>query len=244
MKTAIVTGGAHGIGKGIALKLAEENIRVIVLDNNPQYLKELASEELNAGNRLHTFRCDVGHPDEIEKTIAAIGKQFKSIDYIVNNAGVSYFEALDTMSIETWNRILSVNLSSIFYLVKYTQAFLSDQSAIVNIASSRALMSEAHTEAYSASKGGIVALTHSLAISLGPKTRVNCISPGWIEVNDYANLTSVDHKQHPAGRVGQVNDIAEMVSFLLSDKSGFITGQNFVIDGGMTKKMIYTDDLC
>jgi len=100
-------------------------------------------------------------------------------------------------------------------------------------------MSEPHGEAYGASKGGIVALTHALAIGLGPKTRVNCVSPGWIEVNGYENLSEADHAQHPAGKVGRVEDIAETVWFLLSDKAAFITGQNFVADGGMTKKMIY-----
>ena len=117
----------------------------------------------------------------------------------------------------------------------------------MNIASTRAMMSEPNTEAYSASKAGIVGLTHALALSLGPEVRVNCISPGWIDTNQYLHepnpaltpMTEADHKQHPAGRVGLPPDIAEMVLYLCSDKSGFITGQNFIIDGGMTKKMIY-----
>ena len=238
MKTAIVTGGAHGIGKGVVRKLLEKNIRVIVLDNNSEYIKELEIEEKNK-EQLYTFLCDVALPEEVERVTQLIEKQFKTIDYIVNNAGISHFKPLDEMSIENWNSIISINLSSIFYLTKYCKSFLSNKSAIVNIASSRALMSEAHTEAYSATKGGIVALTHSLAISLGPQTRVNCISPGWIEVNNYDRLSEEDHKQHPVGRVGLVEDIAEMAFFLLSDKSEFITGQNIVVDGGMTKKMIY-----
>ena len=239
MKTAIVTGGAHGIGKGIVLRLLEESVSVIVLDNNLQYIKELETEEKDRCDRLFPLLCDVADPRQVEQAVLQIRKQFEVIDYIVNNAGIGQFEPMEEMSIESWNYILSVNLSSIFYLTKYCKSLLAEKSSIVNIASSRALMSEAHTEAYSATKGGIVALTHSLAISLGPQTRVNCISPGWIEVDDYANLSETDHKQHPAGRVGYVDDIAEMAFFLLSDKSGFITGQNFVVDGGMTKKMIY-----
>ncbi len=110
-------------------------------------------------------------------------------------------------------------------------------------------MSEPHTEAYSASKGGLWALTHALAMSLGPEIRVNSISPGWIDVRDSKKhdahgrppLTEADHTQHPVGRVGEPKDIAEMALYLCSEQAGFITGQDFVVDGGMTKKMIYLD---
>lgn len=236
MKTAIVTGGGHGIGLGIVSRLLEQKCKVIVLENNAIYVDALLNKKkLN----LYPFVCDVGIPEQVEAIVNSITKQFDSIDYVVNNAGVSTFKSLESVSVEEWNRILSVNLSSIFYLVKYIKPFLSEHSAIVNMASTRALMSEPDNEAYAATKGGIVALTHALAISLAPKTRVNCISPGWIEVNDYNSLTDSDHKQQPVGRVGRVEDIAETVTFLLNEKAGFITGQNIVVDGGMTKKMIY-----
>jgi NAD(P)-dependent dehydrogenase (short-subunit alcohol dehydrogenase family) len=114
------------------------------------------------------------------------------------------------------------------------------RGAIVNIASTRALQSEPDTEAYAAAKGGMVALTHALAISLGPQVRVNCVSPGWIDTGK-SKLRRADHRQHPAGRVGRAEDIAETVAFLLSEKSGFTTGANFVVDGGMTRKMIYEE---
>jgi NAD(P)-dependent dehydrogenase (short-subunit alcohol dehydrogenase family) len=112
------------------------------------------------------------------------------------------------------------------------------RGAVVNIASTRALQSEPDTEAYAAAKGGVVALTHAMAMSLGPAVRVNCISPGWIDTGKH-RISRADHGQHPAGRVGRVEDIAELVAFLLSEKSGFTTGANFVVDGGMTRKMIY-----
>jgi NAD(P)-dependent dehydrogenase (short-subunit alcohol dehydrogenase family) len=108
----------------------------------------------------------------------------------------------------------------------------------VNIASTRALQSEPDTEAYAASKGGLVALTHALAMSLGPRVRVNCVSPGWIA---HTSVRRKDHAQHPVGRVGNDQDVAELVAYLISDAAGFVTGQNFVIDGGMTKKMIYQE---
>jgi NAD(P)-dependent dehydrogenase (short-subunit alcohol dehydrogenase family) len=112
------------------------------------------------------------------------------------------------------------------------------RGAIVNIASTRALQSEPQTEAYAAAKGGLVALTHALAMSLGPRVRVNCISPGWIA---HQPVRKKDHAQHPVGRVGRDEDVAQMIAYLLSDAAGFVTGQNFVIDGGMTRKMIYAD---
>ncbi|MDR1895307.1 MAG: SDR family oxidoreductase [Prevotellaceae bacterium] len=235
MKTAIVTGGGHGIGKGIVKKLLQEQCNVIVWDINALYLSELKNEYA----QVETLICDVGNPDEVQAAMKHVESKSGKIDYLVNNAGISVFEPLETLSVENWNRILSVNLSSIFYTVKFGKHLLSEQSAIVNIASTRALMSEPHGEAYGASKGGIVALTHALAISLGAKTRVNCVSPGWIEVNDYDTLSEADHAQHPVGKVGKTDDIAEAVWFLLSDKAVFITGQNIVVDGGMTKKMIY-----
>ncbi|MDR2232313.1 MAG: SDR family oxidoreductase [Tannerella sp.] len=235
MKTAIVTGGGHGIGKGIVGKLVKEQCKVIALDVNVSYLEAL-KEEYAA---VETMRCDVGKPEEVQSVMQEIESRFGGIDYLVNNAGISAFKPIDNLSVEDWNRILSVNLSSIFYAVKFGKQLFSERSAIVNIASTRALMSEPDGEAYGASKGGIVALTHALAISLGPKTRVNCVSPGWIEVNHYESLSEADHAQHPVGKVGRAEDIAETVWFLLSDKAAFVTGQNFVVDGGMTKKMIY-----
>jgi NAD(P)-dependent dehydrogenase (short-subunit alcohol dehydrogenase family) len=239
MKLAVVTGSGHGIGKGIVNKLLKEQCLVVALDINSRYLLELKNENKVYSAQLETFLCDVGNPDEVQSTINKIDALYGRIDYLVNNAGISRFEPIDTLSIETWNRILSVNLSGMFYMVKFGKPLFSEKSAIVNIASTRALMSESDGEAYGASKGGIVALTHALAISLGPKTRVNCISPGWILTNENENLSDADISQHPAGKVGIVDDIAEMVLFLLNEKASFITGQNIVVDGGMTKKMIY-----
>src|SRR5215471_1551935 len=150
---------------------------------------------------------------------------------------------LRRLTVSERHRVLDTNLTAAFLFARAAEKPLcASRGAIVTIASTRALMSEPNTESYSASKGGLVALTHALAISLGPEVRVNCISPGWILVRheDEKKLRRKDHLQHPAGRVGRLDDIAEMAAFLLDrDRSGFITGANFVVDGGMTRKMIY-----
>jgi len=148
---------------------------------------------------------------------------------------------LRTLTLAEWHRVIDTNLTAAFLLARAAEMPLRQaRGAIVTIASTRALMSEAETESYSASKGGLLALTHALAISLAPDVRVNCVSPGWIETKDYAGLRRKDHAQHPAGRVGRPQDVAEIVAWLLDPKrSGFVTGANFVIDGGMTRKMIY-----
>jgi NAD(P)-dependent dehydrogenase (short-subunit alcohol dehydrogenase family) len=146
-------------------------------------------------------------------------------------------------SVEEWRHVLDVNLTAAFLLARAAEKSLrAANGAFLTIASTRAVMSEPDTFAYSASKGGLVGLTHSLAMSLGPDVRVNCVSPGWIETGDYAKLRRKDHAQHPAGRVGKPEDIAQMVSFLLDrERAGFITGAHFIVDGGMTRKMIYEE---
>ena len=146
------------------------------------------------------------------------------------------------LTVDQWDLVLNTNLRGAFLCSREAAKIMRRQGggAIVNIASTRAFMSEANTEAYSASKGGIIALTHALAVSLAPdKIRVNSISPGWIETGDYAELREIDHLQHPAGRVGIPDDIARACLFLTHDDNGFITGANIMIDGGMTRKMIY-----
>jgi NAD(P)-dependent dehydrogenase (short-subunit alcohol dehydrogenase family) len=175
---------------------------------------------------------------------------FRRIDFLINNAAIAdpVNDPIDELSLHDWEKIISVNLTGPFLCTKHTvpQLRVSD-GAIVNLCSTRAFMSEPHTEGYSATKGGIYAFTHALANSLGPDIRVNCISPGWIEVRDWQKeskaivpkLRPEDHKQHPAGRVGTPEDIAALAWFLCSKEAGFITGANFTTDGGMTRKMVY-----
>jgi NAD(P)-dependent dehydrogenase (short-subunit alcohol dehydrogenase family) len=225
-KTVLVTGGARGIGRGTATLLAGRGYRVAVAD-------------LEAGAGLRFFRCDVSKEPSVRSCVRAVVREFGRLDALINNAGLAdpTDPPVEKLSLQAWNRRLAVNLTGVFLMSKHCTPHLRQaKGSIVNIASTRALQSEPNTEAYTASKGGVVALTHALAISLGPQVRVNCISPGWIAKT---KLGKKDHAQHPVGRAGRPEDIGEMVAFLISDAAGFITGQNFVVDGGMTRKMIY-----
>ena len=225
-----MTGGARGIGSAIARLLAERGYRVAVAD-------------INAGSARkgrHFFvRCDVASEPAVRHCLRAVLRRFGRLDALVNNAGIAGPGSgpVEKLALREWNRRIGVNLTGVFLMAKHATPHLrAARGAIVNIASTRALQSEADTEAYAAAKGGVVALTHALALSLGPQVRVNCVSPGWIA---HQPVAKKDHAQHPVGRVGRDEDIAEIVAFLLSEAAGFTTGQNFIVDGGMTRKMIY-----
>lgn len=246
-KVAIITGGAQGLGKAIALSLLEQDMAVVIADCDEEAGKEMLENRPSAG-RLKFIRTDVAEESDIRRLTDESVKAFGGIDLLVNNAAIARGQPLAQLALSDWNRVLAVNLTGPFLCAKYMAPFLKERrGVIINIASTRAFMSEANTEAYSASKGGLVALTHALAISLGPEIRVNGISPGWIETQAWRKksarrvprLSEADHKQHPAGRVGQPEDIASLVSYLASTGGSFITGANFVVDGGMTRKMIY-----
>lgn len=248
-QVAIVTGGGQGIGKATALKLLQAGYRVAIADIDSEAGTETAAEYRSLGE-ICFISTDVADEISVQQMVAQAIAHYGYLDVLVNNAAIAnpHNTPIEDLDLAQWNRIISTNLTSAFLTTKYAVPHLrSRQGSIINIASTRALMSEPHTEAYSATKGGIVALTHALANSLGPDIRVNCISPGWIAVEDWKKpstreapqLTEQDHRQHPAGRVGIPEDIAGMVVYLASEAAGFITGANFVIDGGMTRKMIY-----
>lgn len=246
-RTAIVTGGGQGIGKAIARKFLLEGMRVVIAEYDEQAGTETEKEFQSFGEItfIHTDVADANMVrNSVEKTVGLFGE----IDILINNAGIMIRKPVSDLSLEEWNRVIGVNLTGAFLFSKYAANSLRDAGGcIINIASTRALMSEPDTESYSASKGGLAALTHALAVSLGPQVRVNCISPGWIEVSEWkksgsrhtADLSSQDHLQHPVGRVGKPEDIADLAFFLASPEATFITGSNFYVDGGMTRKMIY-----
>ena len=246
-RVGIITGGAQGIGKAICRQLLGRGMTIIIADNDKEAGRETLAE-FKARGMVRFIATDVAREFHVRKMVASTIRTFGRLDVLVNNAAIMANTAPARLKISDWNRVLAVNLTGAFLCSRHAAPHLSRRhGAIVNIASTRAFMSEPNTEAYSASKGGLVALTHALAMSLGPGVRVNCISPGWIEtesskktrVRRVPKLTAADHQQHPAGRVGTPADIAALVDYLLSDAAGFITGANFIVDGGMTRKMIY-----
>ena len=169
--------------------------------------------------------------------LAKVLADYGHVDYLINNA-LPLMKGIDECSYEEFNYALRVGVTAPFYLAKLFAPHFAPGGAIVNISSSRDRMSQPQTESYTASKGGISALTHALAVSLAGKVRVNAISPGWIDT-DYTVYDGPDAAQQPAGRVGNPLDIANMALYLCSDQAGFITGENICIDGGMTRQMIY-----
>jgi hypothetical protein len=229
---ALVTGAAHGIGAAVAARLARDGMRVVVADQD-------AAGAAPAGGRY--VACDVSDEGEVRSLVDSVRAQEQRLDALVCNAGIMIRKPIADLSLAEWSRVLGTNLTSTFLLVRAAEDLLrASHGAVVTIASTRARMSEPDAEAYAATKGGLVALTHALAISLGPDVRVNCVSPGWIFTKGDAPRPE-DHEFHPAGRVGVPDDVSGLVAFLVGPDSGFITGAEFVVDGGVTRKMIYPE---
>jgi NAD(P)-dependent dehydrogenase (short-subunit alcohol dehydrogenase family) len=238
-RVALVTGGAKGIGRATVRHLISTGWHIGVVDLPDSGLRRAFAGERN----VLAIEGNVRDEETASDAVEAIVHRFRRLDGVVSNAGIMIRKPLSRLTVSEWHRVLDTNLTGTFLLARAAEKPLRKaRGAIVTIASTRALMSEPNTESYSASKGGLLALTHALAISLAPEIRVNSISPGWIETNNYVALRQKDHRQHPAGRVGRPQDVAELVSWLLDgERSGFVTGANFVIDGGMTRKMIYEE---
>ncbi|WP_407311303.1 SDR family oxidoreductase [Pseudomonas sp. nanlin1] len=245
-RVAVVTGAARGIGLGIAAWLVSERWQVVLTDVDQARGRKVAQA---LGENALFIRMDVADEAQVLAAVAQVLGQFGRLDALVCNAAIAdpHNPTLESLELQHWNRVLAVNLTGPMLLAKHCAPYLrAHNGAIVNIASTRAHQSEQDCEAYAASKGGLLALTHALAVSLGPEIRVNAVSPGWVDARDLAArraepLSEADHAQHPAGRVGTVEDVASMVAWLLSRQAGFVTGQEFVVDGGMTRKMVYAE---
>lgn len=249
-RVVLVTGGANGIGRGIAQAVLGAGGRVLIGDLDVE-AGQACLAEWQRGDDAAFQRLDITDESSVRDFIAAALQRFGRIDGLVNNAGIAgpHGTLLQDMDWEEWQRRLS-SLHGAFLCSKHALPALSaDAGAIINIASTRAWQSEAHSEAYAAAKGGLVAFTHALAISAGPAVRVNSISPGWISTDAWQaparrhvpHYSATDHAQHPVGRVGEPEDIGALAVYLLSSLSGFSTGQDFIVDGGMTRKMIYAE---
>jgi len=223
-KVAVVTGGAQGIGKAICEAFAREGVVVCTIDVKPNgyFVGDIADEAV-----LRRFAA---------KVIADYG----AVDYLINNACLSR-GGLKTCSYDDFNYVLRVGVSAPFLLTQLLSDHFNAGASVVNISSTRHLMSQSDTESYTAAKGGISALTHAMAVTLAGRARVNAISPGWIDTAG-ASFEGADASQHLVGRVGTPADIVHAVMFLCDPKSGFITGQNITVDGGMTKLMVYHND--
>lgn len=256
-RTAVVTGGAQGIGKGLVQHLLAEGWRVAALDMDGEAVKELAAEM--PGDALLARRCDVSNERAVASAYDAIDAwqadagEAAGIDLLVSNAGVAdpVIGPIEDASLADWRRWQDSHVTGAFLMVRGGVPRLRQRSgaSIVLIASTRALQSEPCCEGYAAAKGALCAMTHALAVSLGPAIRVNAVLPGWIETGPWQKASArarpehraVDRDQHPVGRIGEPRDIAATVAWLASEGAGFVTGQQIVVDGGMTRRMLYAE---
>lgn len=242
-RRVFVTGGADGIGKAIVEAFCQASCQVAFCDNNKTEGLQTAKE---TGAKF--YPVDVSDKDALESCMQSILAEWGDMDVIINNVGISKFSPITETSVEDFDKILSVNLRPVFItsrllaIHRKAQSSASSYGRIINICSTRYLMSEPGSEGYAASKGGIYSLTHALALSLSEwNITVNSIAPGWIQTHDYDQLRTEDHAQHPSKRVGKPVDIARMCLFLCQEENNFVNGENITIDGGMTKRMIYIE---
>ncbi|MFF3022396.1 SDR family NAD(P)-dependent oxidoreductase [Gottfriedia sp. NPDC057948] len=241
-KSIIITGGANGIGEGIAFAFGKLGAIVFIADVNEQKGHRVVKKIEENGGRAIFFKTDVSKEEDIINLIRNVIDNIGKLDILINNAGISAFKPFLSLSTDEWDQVINTNLRSVFISSREAAKVMNNGGRIINMASTRAIMSEPNSEAYAASKGGIVSITHSLAASLQPNgITVNCISPGWIQVDQNEELKETDHLQHWSNRVGKPEDIAKACIYLADPENNFINGQNIIIDGGMTRKMIYEE---
>ena len=247
-KICVVTGGANGIGLCIVNEFVEKGAKVAFIDLD-KAVGERALNNLKANGGEGLFYWgDIAEKAVLENFAGQVIETYGRVDYLINNACLSRKGIISGCDYDDFNYVFKVGVTAPYMLAKLFRDHFGAGGAVVNIASTRAVMSQQDTESYTAAKGGISALTHSLAVSLAGKVRVNSVSPGWIDVSANYNPgfeskhSLADKEQHPAGRVGRPLDIARAVMFLCDEENGFITGENITVDGGMTKQMIYNGD--
>lgn len=247
-KYCIVTGGANGIGRCLVQEFDKKGYQVAFIDIDKTHGEKVLASLENTGRKSFFFLGDISKQADIEAFSKAVIQHFGSIDFLVNNACYSNKGILSDCSYDAFNEVLHVGITAPFMFSKLFLNYFKENASIVNISSTRAFMSQKDTESYTAAKGGITALTHALAVSLAGKVRVNSISPGWIDTGFYydesyiPNYSQADTEQHLSKRVGNPLDIAHAVLYLCSEEASFINGQNLIIDGGMSKLMIYHGD--
>ncbi|WP_088014650.1 SDR family NAD(P)-dependent oxidoreductase [Gottfriedia acidiceleris] len=241
-KSIIITGGANGIGEGIAIAFGKLGAIVCIADVNEQRGNKVVQKIEENGGKAIFYRTDVSKEEDIVNLIHSVIDKVGKLDILINNAGISVFKPFLSLSTDEWDQVINTNLRSVFISSREAAKVMNNGGRIINMASTRAIMSEPNSEAYAASKGGIISITHSLAASLQSNgITVNCISPGWIQVNQNEELKETDHLQHWSNRVGKPEDIAKACIYLADPDNSFINGQNMIVDGGMTRKMIYEE---
>ncbi len=241
-RVVVVTGAGSGIGRCIAESYAAAGAAVIVAERDENSGIDTERIIKSSGGKGEFIRTDIRVPADIENLFINAGIKYGRVDILINNAAVTAWRSPYELSIDEWDDVINTNLRGAFLCSRHAADLMrkSGGGSIVNIASTRAYMSEPGSEAYAASKGGLVALTHALAASFAPDTiQVNCICPGWIETVDYSILKDTDQRQHFSGRVGKPEDVARACLYLTDEGNNFINGASIVIDGGMTRKMIY-----
>ncbi|WP_445487026.1 glucose 1-dehydrogenase [Niallia sp. 03133] len=243
-KVVVITGASNGIGRGIAKAYLEEGAKVVLADIDEKAGNTFLTKIANSDHAVFV-KTDVRKEEDIISLMKTTIDTFGVINILINNAGKVLFKTVYDLSVDEWEDMMHTNLRSVFLCSREAAKYMrtnKDGGAIVNMSSSRAYMSEPNTESYSASKGGIIAITHALANSLADDhITVNSVSPGWIETKHYEHLRNIDHEQHLSKRVGKPADIARACLFLSNKENDFITGTNLMVDGGMTVKMIYED---
>jgi NAD(P)-dependent dehydrogenase (short-subunit alcohol dehydrogenase family) len=241
----LVTGAAKGIGKCIAETYAFAGYRVALADMDWECGNETCALLQKKGFDSIFIQSDISDVQQVVALVAQVTGHFRRLDVVINNAGISLKHNPLKISESEWDLVLDTNLKGAFFVAREAAKWMKcnkSNGSIVNVASTRALMSERNSEAYAASKGGLLALSHALAASLAKHhITVNAVLPGWIETGDYSKIRKVDHEQHFSKRVGKPEDIARACLFLTKPENNFITGTQLIVDGGMTHKMIYVD---
>jgi NAD(P)-dependent dehydrogenase (short-subunit alcohol dehydrogenase family) len=242
MRTYLITGGANGIGRFLVSSLVDSQNVVIFIDIDHQNAQKMI-EQFDS-KHLHYIQADLGKEADLNYIKDIIEKLNIKIDCLVHNACITK-GGIKNASYDDFKKALDIGLVAPYYLSKLLIPFLNKNASIIHITSTRAFQSQQNTETYSATKGGLQALTHAMAMSLEGQVRVNAIAPGWINTNQDETISRndlSDHEQHPVKRIGKPADILKAVLYLSDPENDFITGQTLVIDGGMSKKMIYHND--
>lgn len=235
-KRVLITGGAGGIGMMIAARFLEEGARVVVFDKDEQACR-LMEEKLPSLEP--SILADVSDANSVEKAFTELDALFHGLDILINNAGISFRHSFLDITPEQWQTVISVNLNGMFYVAQQAarRMLAGDGGAILNMGSTNAVMGYHYYADYNASKAGVIELTRSMALELGPKIRVNAICPGFImtpmQEAEYTPKMQQDFaKKLPLRRLGRPEDVAALFAFLASDEASFITGEYIVIDGG------------